>query len=1395
MKSQSDSRPETQILWASCPKGTSGDLWWGDYSKTKDRKPFRDMPQFAGELADLAKSAIDRIEYHDHVPVVIAEQRLTLNRRTPNEKRLAWARRMNELRGDRLPQNRPEVYAQQAVFLHENPTDEVVIQAIRIGDLGITGMPNEVYGLTGLKLKRRSPLEMTFNISLANGACGYIPPPEQHALGGYNTWPARTAGLEEAAEPKIVSAILELLEQVVNKPRKNYVEPTTKFSRHIAGTKPYAFWRFAEMEQTDCVDASGNGRTIRPSGFVAYHLPGRIDRGFGTNHDSHAIQLAGGKLVADNLDLGESYSVQMSFYVGTPMDFRETTGSLISRGTDRLFVTGNASKSPGRIAFGDQVGRTPLSSQTWHHLIFIRNGDFVEAFLDGQATAEFSARVTRSAPSQALTLGGDSKNSSNLEGKFDEVSVYDRALTKDELNEIFAAAGLQVEETENGGLKSKPLDVKTSMQRIHVREGYRIELVASEPMVVDPVAIDWGADGKLWVAEMADYPMGMDGNGAPGGRIRFLEDTDGDGRYDKSTLFAKNIGFPNGIMAWRNGVLVTAAPEVFYAEDTDGDGKADRHETLFSGFMTGNQQLRVNGLRWGLDNLVHCASGAHHAGFGSGNSIFSTKLNASIRLGSRDFRFDPDTGKIDPQSGPSQFGRVRNDFGDWFGVQNSQPLWHYVLADHDMRRNKDVRSIDPRKQVRIPRMPEVFSAKPPQRRFHGFDHAGHYTSACGIAIYRDDLLFPRKETHAFTCEPFHNLVQHHVLEPSGTSYLGERGDDGPIDFFASSDRWTRPVMARTGPDGALWIVDMYRYMIEHPQWLPKEGQEALRSGYRAGDLHGRIYRVLPQDQTARPIPSVAGQPNRQVIQSLQHSNGIVRDMAHRELRLRGLDNDESAEVRAIVVQGSLPETRTQALSLLSTTDDISTATVRSAVRDEHPSVRRQAIRVARHFTETELVSSEVLSLASDSNPMVRLQLASTIGAWSSVQAGEALATLASRTDNDVYTNAAIVSSLPQHYELVSGALAKKITNVPDATMDALLLMGESRPTELAHLLDRILSTTVQPETQYRVVARWLDSMAERRKTLASLISENEELASITDKFVALMRRARKTCSDSTREIGVRAMAISLLGHEASDLSRDIKLLSESLSSVHPMGIQAAAMSRLTRISHPEAANVLISHWTHFLPKQQQIATAALLARPDWTEKLLDAIQKGTIKPTELSLAQQQSLRRSNNRKLAQRADVLLGKPANQDREKVIRRYAINLIAGNPSKGRRIFDENCRICHAIDRQRKLVGPDLRSLTQRSRDSLLSSILAPSRAVEPKYVSYSVVLKNGETLSGVIAEEGEGSVTLVDSTGKSRTILRSSIELAKRSPQSMMPAGFETKISPTEMSHLLAFLQDL
>ncbi len=372
-----------------------------------------------------------------------------------------------------------------------------------------------------------------------------------------------------------------------------------------------------------------------------------------------------------------------------------------------------------------------------------------------------------------------------------------------------------------------PLPPASATASMKVPAGYRVELVAAEPLVMDPVAFDWGPDGRLWVAEMRDYPNGLIWNkagdplDAPGGRIKVLTDTNGDGRYDEAVTFLDGLSYPTGVKVWGKGILVTAAPENFYAEDTDGDGVADKREVWYEGFARSNQQHRVNGLAWGLDNWLHVANGD------GGGVILSQERREEVDIRGFDLRLNPFTKVHEPLNGRTQCGRFRDDWDNWFGCNNSNPPWHYPYPWQLLKRNPEVRVA--RAYVDVPKEPgaaPVFPVSPTLERFNDFDRANRFTSVCGPTIHRDVLLGDEVYGNAFLCEPVHNLVSRQVLEAKGATFTSDRHpDEGDSEFFASTDPWSRPVAVRTGPDGGLWVADMYRFVIEHPEWIPQDWQK------------------------------------------------------------------------------------------------------------------------------------------------------------------------------------------------------------------------------------------------------------------------------------------------------------------------------------------------------------------------------------------------------------------------------------------------------------------------------------------------------------------------------------------------------------------------------------------
>lgn len=1434
-------------------QGTSGDSMWPDYSQPAGKN---DLDAYTREVAKKAAEAYRTITYRSDVSLAMAEATLKLNRRTPDEARLKWASEMMAKVGDRLPQGWSQVYSFEQKHLHEDPTAELRLQAIRVGDLGITAIPDEVFGITGLKLKQRSPLPLTMNIELANGAEGYIPPPEQHALGGYTTWPARTAGLEVQAEPKIVETLTKLLERVAGKPAKPVTDETHDYAKRVLASKPAAYWRLGELEGTPATlfgatgllanDAVGKNSAVYEPG-IAFYLPG--PRGSGLQQaprGNRAVQFAGGRLHARLPNLSESYSFECWVWNGYPNSDRAVTGYFFSRGPsgnvkapgDHLGIGGNylGKGWDGKLLVfngNDRdealAGRTVLSPRTWHHVAFVRNGTRVTVYLDGNKEPDIDGDLTPtfSGATDELFLGGRTDGLFGLEGRLDEAAVYDRVLTANEVASHYSTAAASHDPQINETIPradSEPVSASESLKKIHVRDGFEVQLVVAEPLVIDPVAIDWSVDGKLWVAEMADYPNGMDDNGKPGGRIRFLEDSDNDGQYDASTVFLTEISFPNGVMSWGKGVLVTAAPEIFYAEDTDGDGKADVRKTLYSGFLEGNQQLRVNGLRWGLDNWIYCASGSHHPGYGADSQILSHLTNQKTAVGSRDFCIRPETGAIEPASGPSQFGRNRDAWGQWFGEQNSYPLWHYVLEDGNIRRNPHYAPPDPRKLL-TPSNPRVYSAAPPEKRFHSFEQSGRYTSACSGMIYLDDLLFadssPNGVTesdalavqHVFTCEPFSNLIQHNLLIDDGVSFRLERDpaeEGASTDFFASEDRWCRPVMVRTGPDGALWVVDMYRYMIEHPQWLPKEGQDELRPFFRSGDDRGRIYRIVPKGagQKLNPPAFLKQRKNADLVADLESSNGWLRDTAQQQLVARG---EQSAKIplEKILSTSQRPTARVHALCTLEGLGCLTDERIQTALKDSHPAVRRWAVRLAPN---AGVPIEQLKPLVQDPHLKVRLELANIAAQYREPASGEVLADLLS-LNSDRNIRAAVMSSL--HADNVRIVAERFLTVVRDhsgTSGENKLLAGYSdadRDDLCSDLCEQtvLIDNSAEMDSVLTLLTGDADSSLAtwQMKGLSGILRQvSGDWTRLTNviggetvksRLMTTLEQARRLAVDTEQSTLLRAAAVELALMDQA--SKDNESLVRSLLTPQtPVDVQQAMIQKLAEHRYEFTPTLMLASWSAYTPTIRASVLNLLAARPEWMTILIDRMESGDVSTAELDAPTRQRLLATRDDALKSRLQKLFAADGTSDRRTVIEQLQSTLkLTGDSTRGEAVFRKRCATCHRQNGFGAEVGPNLASLTNRTPETLLTAILDPSAAVEAKYLNFVAVTTSGRSVTGILTTETASSLTFVATEGKTETLLRTDIEELKSTGKSLMPEGLEKDVTPQEIADVIEFVRGL
>ena len=957
-----------------------------------------------------------------------------------------------------------------------------------------------------------------------------------------------------------------------------------------------------------------------------------------------------------------------------------------------------------------------------------------------------------------------------------------------------------------------------------IEPGFALEQAAVEPQVTDPVALDFDEHGRLFVVEMLGYSENAD---EMLGRIRVLEDLDRDGRYERSSVYAEGLAWPTAVLCYDGGVFVGAPPEILYLKDGDGDGQAEVRKVVFKGFGTHNVQGLLNSFRWGLDNRIHVAVSSCGADLRRGDQPDAEPLV----LRGRNFSFDPKTLDVRPESGASQHGYFIDSEGREFTCNNSNHIQQIVYEDADLSRNPHLQAPSALRSIAVEGpTADVFRISPvePWREIRtrlrakgivpgivegGGRPAGYFTSATGVTIYTGDAWPAEYRGNAFIGDVGSNLVHRktHEARPDDVALVARRATP-EREFVASRDIWFRPVQFANGPDGNLYILDMYREVIEHPDSLPPVIKKHL--DLTSGRDKGRLYRVIRADRTDeqrreqfnRALPGDA-KTTAELVAMLGHPNGWHRTTA---ARLLYEWNDRSAlePLRALALDKTgdqSVEARLLAMYALESASSMNAAGVCLLATDSVPAVREHAVRFAarwlhrlrgRNAAERPAVERALVALADDPDLNVRYRVAFALGNCRDAARIGGLAKIIKRDADNADMQVAVLSSLADGADALLHALIADQKFAATPTGRAFLAevarqigaRGKQKELEsLAGDVAAVRSTNQALASDLLVAA--LRGAGGRAADVREQLSRRED--AIEPLIAELVAAALQVAGDDEADAAARVAAINQLGMGAFESVAPA--LGELIAPHQPQEVQAAALAALGRFGEGEISEPIVAAWRGMSPALRLQGAELLLSRAATAAALITALEKGDLTSRDLDPSTVQRLKTHADAAVRERAVKALT-AAGSTRGEVLGAYQRALsLEGNVDAGRTLFRKHCAVCHRREGVGTEVGADLATVVTRTPEALLVNVLDPNREVDPKFIQYNIVTVDGLAHSGVVSAETASSVTLTGAEKATQTVPRADIDVMESTGLSLMPEGFEREIDLQGMADLIAYLR--
>lgn len=949
---------------------------------------------------------------------------------------------------------------------------------------------------------------------------------------------------------------------------------------------------------------------------------------------------------------------------------------------------------------------------------------------------------------------------------------------------------------------------------------FNLHLAAAEPLVFDPVDMEFDEHGDAYVLEMPGYPLSDRDS-----RLILLRDDDEDGLFDERIVYADSLGVASSFLPYQDGMLIAAPPNLLWLKDNDGDKRADERQVILSGFAVDNLQHNFNGLTYGLDNWIYAANGGN-----DGEPYFISQPEAKVKLNGGDVKFNLATQQLE-RFGESSggFELTFDQWGRLFENHNIEAISHLIFEDRYLA---DL-SVEPSHALSLICEPDetgytrIYPIGEQETRLNHPEQSGYFSGACGITFYGGGAFPESYNNQLFVADVVLNLIHMGVLQSNGSSFKTTR-KQAKSEFLAFTDRAFRPVNMAVGPDGGLYVLDMHRTVIEHPEWIPDEVEVNL--DLNSGKQKGRIYKVSWKKNVGSKKMAYNFKDPMGLVQALESPNQWTRITAQR-LLVEQQNTKIIPQLKQCMTDHKQPLTRLHAMWTLEGLSSLSDTLLNLMLTDPTDGVRENAIKLveSRLHKNTRWLP-KLLELTLDEYPRVRLQATLAISTMLpqhhkefGPQIAQAMFKLLEHPETDEWQTLAIIAALKQQPQLFGQQLLAgrtTLTNKQEKVALALArIIGKRHDVEGAKALIVNLSNSrreLQAALLESIALGWEKSPSNKlaptkglENQLVSLENKNDRSLirasaylrkalglDVSPQMNNFIHQALQEITDANTSQEERLTMLKLIA--LAPYEQRSEALFAMLDNTQPIVLQREALLQLSQLSLPEVGNQLIQRWPYLGAEARKHASDILLYNTNHHPILLSAVENDIVNLGELNLdlERRRALLFSDDPRIKKRAEALFSDAGVVKRQDVIKASLPALsLAGQIEKGKQVYESICSGCHRFGNIGQNVGPNLTEIQRKSKETLLYEMLDPNSAVDTRYLTYKVTTKSGNIHSGIIERENDEEIVLRNIGGTEFSILKTEINSFSSLGISLMPEGLESSMTHQDIADLLAFLLQL